>query len=565
MTRLASLALAAALTAPAAAADRPNVVIILADDMGFSDLACYGGELHTPNLDRLAGNGLRFTQFYNTARCCPTRAALLTGLYSHQAGIGHMTQDRGKDGYRGGLNRHCVTIAEALRPAGYRTYMAGKWHVTRDIKPEGPKDNWPLQRGFDRFYGMVAGGGSYYDPFTLTRDNTQISPYADPEYRPQGYYFTDAITDNAIRFLADHGRDQPDRPFFLYVAYTAAHWPMHAPEEEVAKYKGKYDGGYEPIRRARFERAKQLGLIDPHWGLSPQAEDWGQVPDKAWEARCMEVYAAMVDRMDQGIGRLVAELSREGQLDNTLVLFLQDNGACAETMGRDKPLQRPEGPRADRPTLPPLRPEELPKAMIPPQTRDGWPVLQGRKVLPGPPDTFIAYGRGWANVSNMPFREYKHWVHEGGIATPLIAHWPARIAAKGELRSQPGHLIDLMATCLDVAGAKYPTQRDGQPVTPVEGRSLLPAFAGQPIERDALFWEHEGNRAVRAGDWKLVAKGPGATWELYDMKADRTELHDLAARHPEKVQELRAKWEAWAKRTNVLPWIWTPPYGARKE
>jgi arylsulfatase len=554
------------LAAPAPAAEpaaRPNVIVILSDDMGFSDLGCYGSEVDTPNLDALAANGLRFTQFYNTARCCPTRASLLTGLYPHQAGVGHMTDDRGKDGYRGQLNDRCVTIAEALRPAGYRTYMAGKWHVTRSIKPDGPKDVWPLHRGFERFYGTITGAGSFYDPFTLTRDDTQISPYADPEYRPQHYYYTDAISDNAVRFLADHAKDNAGTPFFLYVAYTAAHWPMHALEEDIAKYRGKYDGGYEPVRRARFEKAKRLGVIDPHWELSPPPGDWAKVADKQWEARCMEVYAAMIDHMDQGVGKIVAELRRQGQLDNTLILFLHDNGGCAELMGRTGNAEHPAQARGDRPTLPPMKPEELLKAMVPPQTRDGWPVLMGKKVPPGGPDTFIAYGREWANVSNTPFREYKHWVHEGGISTPLIAHWPARIPAKGELRHQPGHLIDIMATCLDVAGAKYPTEFRGHPITPAEGRSLLPAFDNRPIERDGLFWEHEGNRALRVGDWKLVAKSPAGPWELYDLKADRTELHDLAAAHPERVKEMAGKWEAWAKRAGVVPWIWKPPYGEK--
>jgi arylsulfatase len=539
---------------------RPNVVVLLTDDMGFSDLGCYGGEIATPNLDRLAAGGLRFTQFYNTARCCPTRASLLTGLYPHQTGMGHMTgQDHGEEfpGYRADLNAGCVTIAEVLRPAGYRSYAVGKWHVCHDLAPGGPKHNWPLQRGFDKFYGMLGGGGSYYDPFSLCRNNTRISPYADPGYKPQTYYFTDAIGDHAVRFISEHRKEHPAEPFFLYVAFTAAHWPMHALPEDVAKYKGKYDGGYEPVRKARFEREKKLGLIDPKWELSAQAEDWDAVKNKPREAACMEVYAAAVDRMDQNVGKIVAELARTGQLDNTLVLYLEDNGGCAEPQGRNVTKGRLDGPRPEKPTLPPMTPEEFSPAVVPPQTRDGYPVRQGPNVVPGPADTYVAYGRGWANVSNTPFREYKHWVHEGGISTPLIAHWPKGITAKGELRHQPGHLIDVMATCLDLAGAKYPAGK-----TPPEGRSLVPAFADRPVERDALYWEHEGNRAVRAGDWKLVAKAPDGPWELYDLKADRTEQHDLAAEHPEKAKELTARWEAWAKRTHALPWVWKPEYKA---
>ncbi len=542
----------------AAESSKPNIVLIMSDDMGFSDLGCYGGEIQTPVLDSLAAGGLQFTQFYNTARCCPTRASLLTGLHPHQAGMGHMTGGKSElPSYAGNLNQHCVTIAEALRPAGYRTYMCGKWHVTRFDGPEGPKHSWPLQRGFDKFYGTIKGGGSFYDPTSLCRSNTFITPDNDPEYQPQKFYYTDAISDNAVKFLQQHAQADAGQPFFLYVAYTAAHWPMHALPEDIAKYHGKYDGGYEPIRAARFQRLKQLGLIDPNWPLSPQAGDWDVVANKAWESRCMEVYAAMVDRMDQGIGRIVGELTRSGQFDNTLIFFLQDNGGCAEEMGRQSNATKIQGV-----TYKPFGPDDLQPSIWPPmQTRDGRPVRTGPDVMPGPEDTYIAYGRGWANVSNTPFREYKHWVHEGGIATPLIAHWPQGITARGELRAQPGQLPDIMATCLDVAGAKYPGEFHGQPITPLEGRSLVPAFADQPVERDGLFWEHEGNRAVRVGDWKLVAKGPAGPWELYDLRADRTEMNDLAAQQADKVKQLAAQWEAWAKRAHVLPWIWRPAYG----
>lgn len=553
------------LTGWAQAAERPNLVVILSDDMGFSDLGCYGGEIATPHLDRLAAGGLRFTQFYNTARCCPTRASLLTGLYPHQAAVGHMMNDRGEQfpGYRGDLGRQAVTFAEVLRPAGYRSYMVGKWHVTRHIQPDGPKHNWPLQRGFDRFYGMVSGGGSFYDPFTLARDNRLISPYSDPEYQPQSYYFTDALSDHAVRFVGDHARDHAGKPFLMYLAYTAAHWPMHALPEDIARQQGKYDGGYEPIRKARAERLAKLGLVDPSQGVAPQAYAWEKVANKPREIRCMEVYAAMIERMDQGIGKLVAELRRTGQLDNTLIFYLQDNGGCAEAMGRNATKNRTDGPRAERPTLKPIPPKTLPNGLVPPQTRDGFPVRQGPNVFPGPYDTYVAYGEGWANVSNTPFREYKHWVHEGGIATPLIVHWPLGIKARGELRRQPSHLIDIMATCTELGGAKYPTEFQGVKVTPLEGRSLVPAFAGKPIEREALYWEHEGNRAIRVDSWKLVAKGPAGKWELYDLSKDRIEQHDLAAKHPARVQQLTTQWEAWAKRANVLPWIWEPAYNAQ--
>ncbi|MDX1928280.1 MAG: arylsulfatase [Pirellulaceae bacterium] len=537
-------------------AKQPNIVLIMCDDMGYSDLGCYGGEIETPNLDRLAQGGLRFTQFYNTARCCSTRASLLTGLYAHQAGIGHMVDGvgpkSGSPAYSGELSRRAVTIAEALHAAGYATFMAGKWHVTGKTNPKAraQKNNWPLQRGFDRFYGTIHGAGSFFDPNTLTRDNDFISPFADSQYTPQEFYYTDAITDHAATFVTEHHRQNADQPFFLYVAHTAAHWPMHAKAADIAKYKGRYDAGYDAVRAKRIERMKQLGLLDPRWPVSPQAGNWDEAEHKEWESRCMEVYAAMVDCMDQGIGRLMETLKTNGQMENTLVLFLQDNGGCAEGMGRNGEFK----PRADGPTLSPLAKDYLQTDMIPKQTRDGYPVRQGKGVMPGGPDTYIGYGRNWANVSNTPFREYKHWQHEGGISSPLIAHWPAGIDRAGQLETSPAHLIDIMATCIDLAGAAYPTEFAGQTIQPLEGVSLAPAFAGQRLSRSQpLFWEHEGNRAIRAGDWKLVSKHPGV-WELYNMVADRTETHNLAAEQPEKVQELAGLWDAWAAKVGVLPW-----------
>jgi arylsulfatase len=548
--RLVLLAVAMLLVGRAAgAADRPNIIVILSDDMGFSDLGCYGGEIQTPNLDALAANGVRFTQFYNTARCCPTRASLLTGLHPHQAGVGHMTTDGGHDGYRGQLNDRCVTLAEALRPGGYRTYMCGKWHVTRSTRPDGDKSVWPVQRGFDKFYGTIQGGGNFYDPTTLCRQNTYITPQNDPEYKPQTFYYTNAITDNAVRFLQQHQQESPEKPFFMYVAYTAAHWPMHALEQDIARYKGKYDGGYEPIRAARFAKMKQLGLLPADAKLSPASGNWADVKDKAWEARCMEVYAAMVDCMDQGIGRIVDQLRKDGRYDNTLILYLQDNGGCAEEMGRKANAPDPGN-------LKPMGPDELQTKVWPPmQTRDGRWVRQGPGVMPGGPDTYVAYGQHWANVSNTPFREYKHWTHEGGISTPLIAHWPAGIPTdrRGKLEPQAGQLVDIMATAVDVSGSAYPTVRGQTPVQPMEGVSLRPALLGQPIARaKPLVWEHEGNRAVRIGNWKLVAK-ENKPWELYDIDRDRSELNDLSKQHPDRVKELSAAWDEWASRANVLP------------
>jgi len=537
-------------TAPAADAPRPNIILIMSDDMGYSDIGCYGGEINTPTLNSLAEGGLRFTQFYNTGRCCPTRASLLTGLYPHQAGVGWMMTDRGYDGYRGDLNNECQTIAEVLKPAGYATYMTGKWHVTKHVQPDGPKFNWPLQRGFDRFYGTITGAGSFFDPGTLTRGNTMLSPLADPEYQPEEYYYTTAISDHAEKFIDGHYENKAtaEKPFFLYVAYTAAHWPMHALEKDIAKYKGKYDGGYAPIRAARYQRVKELGLIDPDWEMVPQVGDWDSVEHKQWEAQCMEVYAAMIDSMDQGIGQIVDSVTANGQLDNTLILFLQDNGGCQESVGRNGNFKRPV-----KPSLPKQADDFISLAVIPKQNRAGVPTLTGPGIMPGPADTYIAYGINWANVSNTPFREYKHYVHEGGIATPLIAHWPDGIKRSGELEHQPGHLIDIMATCVDLAGAEYPKQVGDNEIKPMEGVSLASAFAGKSLNRgEPIFWEHEGNRAVRDGKWKLVAK-ENRPWELYDMQADRTELNNLADAKPELAKSLEAKWDAYAARANVLP------------
>jgi arylsulfatase len=434
--------------------------------------------------------------------------------------------------------------------------MVGKWHVTKHTRPEGDADkfNWPLQRGFDRYYGIINGASSLWDPNSLTRDNTPITMGSDPAYQPvESYHFTDAISDNAAMFIREH---DGSKPFFMYVAYTAAHWPMHARERDIARYRGSYDPGYEPIRAARLARMKTLGVVKPNARLSPTVGSWDDVPDKEWEAACMEVYAAMIDQMDQGIGRIIGALKDQGEFDNTLILFLQDNGGCAEPYGR-----KVEGPRVERgadPSLPPI-PDHARHyyGSTPEQTRDGWPVRRGH-VIPGPADTAIGYGRNWANVSNTPHREYKHWVHEGGISTPLIAHWPAGFTATNELRHQPSHLIDLMATCVDVSRATYPARFHDEPIRPPEGLSLVPVFAGKSLDREALYWEHEGNRAVRMGDWKLVAKGRQGPWELYDIAQDRSELHDLAATHPELVQKLAEMWMRKAKATQVLPYPPSP-------
>ncbi|GAB6166594.1 arylsulfatase [Thermostilla marina] len=500
------------------ASERPNIVLIMADDMGFSDIGCYGSEIPTPNLDRLAREGIRFRQFYNTGRCCPTRASLLTGLYSHQAGVGHMTSDAGEKfpGYRGRLMPWCVTIAEVLRPAGYFTAIVGKWHVGH-----ADRSWWPLSRGFDRFFGVPEGGGFYYTPNagrSIVLDNQVVYDVDHPA--PDGWYTTDAFVDYGIRFVDEAVSEH--KPFFLYVAFNAPHWPLQAPAEDIARFDGMYDRGWDAVREARLARQREMGLIDEHWELSPPnrvEKDWNELTPEARrrEADAMEVYAAVVWKMDAAIGRLLRALEERGLADNTVVMFLSDNGGCAEggAMAKDS----------------------------------GSPPL-------GAKSSFLRYGKSWANASNTPFRYFKHYVHEGGIATPLIVRWPKGIPEKlcGKYQDQPAHVIDLMATCADLAGARYPDTRQGQAVVPLEGKSMVPLFQGgnDPIH-DALFWEHEGNRAVRVGDWKLVARGAKSPWELYNMKTDRTELHDLAAEQPERVAEMSRLWHEWAKRAHVVP------------
>jgi arylsulfatase len=515
---------AAAAGGPPAAAAKPNIILILVDDMGFSDIGCYGGEIRTPKVDALAKGGVRFTQFYNTARCCPTRASLLTGLYPHQTGIGHMVDNpKPFPGYTGDLNRNCVTIAEVLKGSGYRTMMSGKWHVTPVTES---KHNWPRQRGFDRFYGIIHGATNFFDPVTLTRDNL-------PAERESDYYFTDAITDNAVKYI--EGAAEAKEPFFLYTAFTAPHWPLHARPQDIERYRGRYKSGWDALREERRRKQIELGIVDPRWPMTTRdhrVPAWTEATDKEWQERRMEVYAAMVDSMDQGVGRIVDALRRTGQEQNTLILFMADNGGCAEELG--------------------------PKAAglhIPARTHDGRSVRVGNipGVMPGPEDTYQSYGIPWANASNTPFRLYKHWVHEGGISSPLIAYWPGRTKA-GSITHEPGHLIDVMSTCLDVAGAAYPKEQSGHRITPLEGTSLLATLNGGKLNRrNPMFWEHEGNRAVRDGRWKLVSMFPGK-WELFDLEADRSETTDLANKHSDRAARMAAEYEKWARRVQVQPW-----------
>lgn len=509
------------------AAGRPNVVLILADDLGYSDIGPFGGEIATPNLDRLAAGGLRLTQFYNGARCCPTRASLLTGLYAHQAGVGLMNDDTGRPGYRGHLVDACVTIAEVLKPAGYRSYLAGKWHLGQP---------GPIARGFDEAYTFRGGMTSFWDPAEYFR-----LPAGRPSrsYPPGQFYATDAITDHALDFLAESRR--AGRPFFLYLAYNAPHFPLQAPEAEVAKYAERYKAGWDAIRAERYERMKALGLLTPGSALTPRSgydgyhekgphgtnPAWDTLPEarRADLARRMAIFAAMVDRMDRNIGRVVADLQAHGELDNTLILFFSDNGACAEW--------DPNGFDGKS------GPDNV--------------LHEGASLAAmGGPSSYISYGSGWANAGTTPWRLYKHYDHEGGISTPFIAHWPAGLARRGEIDARVAHIVDVMPTLAEVAGAPYPTRARDRDIPRPEGRSLLPAFRGAPAESRRLFFEHEGNRAVRDGRWKLVAR-KGRPWELYDIDADRSELHDRATAEPDRVAAMAKLWDEWAVRCHVEP------------
>ncbi|SDT27870.1 arylsulfatase [Microlunatus soli] len=520
-------------------ARRPNVVLIMADDMGFSDLGCYGSEIRTPHLDRLAADGVAMSQFYNTARCSPARASLLTGLHPHQTGIGVLTHDDGPQGYPGTINQRCVTIAEILRAQGYRTAMRGKWHLTGKVHE--PHDAWPTRRGFDDFYGILAGAGSYYQPVTLTRGE-------EPAEIGEDFYFTSVLGDEAASFITQHaahgdrgaaGAVDHDDPFFLYLPFTAPHWPLHAPEEIVEHYRGAFDDGWDVLRERRRQRLIDAGIITDAWPLSERDEEvvaWDEVADQEWQTRRMEVYAAQVELLDAAVGRVVDALTETGQLDNTLIMFLSDNGGCAEEFAPGWVDELPH---------PPLH--------TPLRTADGERVRRGNdpSVEPGGPATFASYGKPWANLSNTPFREYKHWVHEGGIATPFIAHWPA-----GGLRSgidhDPHQLPDVLATVLEATGVDYPAEYPGRDLLPPEGTSMLGSWRGTPTPQRPLFFEHEGNAAVRAGRWKLVRKH-GLDWELYDLDRDRTELDDLAGRHPDRVAVMARCWQDWADRCQVKP------------
>ncbi|HMQ45988.1 MAG TPA: arylsulfatase [Saprospiraceae bacterium] len=493
---------------------QPNIVLILADDLGFSDLGAYGSEISTPNLDQLADQGVCFTQFYNAARCCPSRASLLTGLYPHQVGMGGMVAHSGKvrpEGPYQGYLRHdsCQTIAEALKPLGYKTYMSGKWHVGEHEK------DWPLQRGFDRYFGLISGASSYYELLD-EGDRTRIMLLENAPFKPQGddFYMTDAITNYALEVLDEHHNAFASQPFFLYLAYTAPHWPLHAPDSLIQKYEKKYQVGWDSIRRNRYDKQLDKGLFGNNPpALSNRTEEvsaWPQATNSIDWVRRMATYAAMVERMDEGIGNVLEALREQGQLENTLFLFLSDNGASAENI---------EGRALDEPTIP-----------------------------TGYPGSYRAYCEPWANVSNTPMRYYKKWIYEGGIATPAILYFQEGHFPAGKCINTPLHLIDIMPTFLYLAGKKQDASNGN---LPLPGKNIIQMIKAETnVQNRPLFWEHEGHRAVRLGDWKLVAKAK-TDWELYHIAHDRSETQNMADFYPDKVAKMEKLYLEWAQKVGV--------------
>ncbi len=503
------------------AQQRPNIIVIMADDMGYSYLSCYGSEISPPNIDGLASKGIRFKQFYNTARCCPTRASLLTGLFPHQTGVGHMTEEPlnknaeswGTPGYQGYLNRSCVTIAEVLSTAGYHTYMTGKWHLGMH-----GEEKWPLQRGFEKYYGILAGAASYFKPQGgrgLTYNNTNLLP---PE---ANYYTTDAFTDSAIAFV---NTQKDNKPFFLYLAYNAPHWPLQAKPEDIKKFEGMYEKGWDVVREERYKRQLRLGVIDSKSALSPRdsaVRPWNKLNKNEQKdvAYRMAVYAAQISCMDQNVGKLLKSIRQSGKLDNTLIIFLSDNGACPE-----------------------------------PYKELGGGTMQ--EINDPEKSGSISYGMGWANASSTPYRKWKREMEEGGIAAPFIAYWPKGISKNQENRivNTPSYLIDIMPTFIEVAKAKYPARFHNNTIPPLEGRSIVPEFLGKEVSQHSyMYWEHEGNEAIRKGNWKAVKDSNEKTWQLYDLSSDRIETKNVSAQHPEILKELITKWEEWANSHYVFP------------
>ena len=505
---------------------KPNIIVVLVDDMGYSDLGCYGSEINTPNLDNLASNGIRFTQFSNAARCCPTRAALLTGLHPHQSGIGYMEKNMHVPNYEGYINTNSITIAEGLKPAGYKNYIVGKWHVGSD------RNAWPDKRGFDKQFSFINGATSFYELRSWARhDKPMHMLYNGEEYTPEGedFYMTDAFTDSAVSFINKHN---VENPFFMYLAYTAPHWPIHAKAKDIQKYIGKYKGGWDSIRNLRFENQKNLGLTEfdqksLRWEDTP---DWESLPDSTKEEydRRMAVYAAMVDNMDQGVGKVVKSLEEKGILENTVIMFLSDNGGCPE---------QPE--RWIR-----KKADQLPQE-----------VLDHIEGEIGSRMSFHGVGPEWANASNTPFRHFKSQPWRGGANTSFILY-DSRIKEKGSInKSYKGYVTDIMTTCLDLAGVEYPSDK-----IEAEGISLVPFINGESLDgHDTLAWEHAGNKAIVAGDWKLLYTGwkhsnAKGEYDLFNLKTDPHEMNNVIDDNPEIAAQLKEKHQAWMNKVGALPW-----------
>ncbi len=491
---------------PDKAVQKPNIIFIMADDMGYSDIGCYGGEVNTPNIDQLAANGIKMRSFYNNARCCPTRASLLTGQYPHQVGMGLMvTQAKAKiepGGYQGFLDDKYPTIAEDLKKAGYSTYMTGKWHVGER------EQHWPLTRGFEHYFGLISGANSFYEiiPQEVGKRHV-VEDSKEYQIPKEGFYMTDAFTDHAIQYMNNQKANQPNKPFFLYMAYTAPHFPMHALEEDVAKYLKLYEQGWDKTREKRYQKMKQLGLTDSRYQLTERTAGipaWDQATDKKTWVRKMAVYAAMIDRMDQNIGRMINTLKKNGQYENTLIIFLSDNGGCAESVSNRN--------------------------------------FNDTTKLIGQRGSYVTYDEPWANVSNTPFKKYKHFMHEGGMITPCIIQWPAGIKPKAGFSNAIGHVIDLLPTGLELAGV---TAKD------LPGESLSYVWNGKKIGERTYCWEHEGNQAIRKGNWKLVKDLEDPAWELYDLAKDPCETKDLAKINPQLVSSMITEYSAWATKVGV--------------
>ncbi len=502
---------------------RPNVVLIVADDMGFSDLGAFGAEIATPHLDSLAHGGTRFTSMMTNARCVPTRASLLTGLYPTQAGLGYVTEDQGSPAYRGRLSDACVTLGEVLGPSGYRTALFGKWHVA-----QFDTGIIPATRGFERSYGPTGGKSSYFRP-GLYRDTQLIGHPTDPDF-----YLTEAITGEAIGTIRDYAASRD--PFFTMITYSAPHFPLQARPRDIARYRDTYSQGWDRIRQERFARMRQAGLLPGVKQLPPRDREvpaWQRVAHRRWQSERMAVYAGQMTAMDRGVGRILATLDELRIRDNTIVMFLSDNGASAERMGGSSSGSAVSVGRK------PMR------------AGNSW------RIDPGPSDTFSSYGRAWANTSNTPFSQYKHLTSEGGLATPFLVSWPGRLPP-GRIDHRLLHVSDLMPTLVELCDAQYPSSRNGTRIPLPEGRSFAGALGQRPVpdwtSTRRVYWEHEGNRAARHGRWKLVAEY-AKRWELYDMLHDRAEQNDLAAGHPDLVGRMSSAWSDWASRVGVRPWL----------